>query len=518
MISKTAIEEFKNKPLEDYDWIKDLPKNELSEWIKGYEMFTDPYKHQMACFMLGMKLESFLFFIDMGGGKTKLILDILTNRKHKNKLQKTLIITPNDNVMYGWADQVKLHSKDLTYVCIEGKRQRRYDLFTTEQKDLYIITYAGLQVLFCETKTRETYDKKSKSKRILSEKAIKEMFVGFNHLILDESQMVKTPTSLTFKICKHLANKTHYRYGLTGTPMKDVLDLWSQFYLIDKGYTLGTSFSFFKEAFLSCKQGYFAPIWTLPKRNEKWLHKRMKNRSIRYTEEELKLDLPEKVFNTIKFKLSKEQLQDYNKIVQGIKNKNYPSLEIKNIFAALKQITSGFLKIDPEEKIFLPYTNNPKLNAMLELLESVPEGRKVIIYNEFIYSGDLIAALLKKNKYKFTRLYSKTKNKKEEEEKFKYSKDHNILVSNSKSGGVGLNLQVANYVIYYEMPVSPITRKQSIKRAHRSGQTRTVFYYDLLAEKTVEQKIYDNLKNNEDIIDKIIDGKIDLQKLFSVIS
>lgn len=516
MISKIAIEEFKNKSIENYDWIKDLSLNELKEWIKDYDMTTEPYKHQIACFILGMKLKSFLFFVDMGLGKSKIILDILTTRKLQNKLQKTLVVVPNDNVLYSWVEQIGIHSKILSYVCVEGIKKERQKLFKEEEKDLYIVTYSGLQVLFCEMMSTETYDKKKKSKRVLSAKLIKELFVGFNHLILDESQMTKTPTSLTFKICKQLSNKAHYRYGLTGTPMKDALDLWSQFYLIDKGYTLGTSFSFYKEVFFTVKQGYFAPVWSLPRRNHKWLHERIKNSSIRYTEEEGGLGLPEKVFNIIKFKLSKEQKKDYNKIVQGIKDKDYPALEIKNIFAALKQVTSGFLKIDPKEKIFLPYINNPKLEAILELLETVPENRKIIIYNEFIYSGDLIANLLKKNKYKFARLYSKTKNKREEEEKFKHSKDCNILVANSQSGGVGLNLQMANYVIYYEMPPSPIIRKQSIKRAHRSGQKRTVFYYDLLAEKTVEQKIYDNLKNNESIIDKIVDGKVNLQKLFEL--
>jgi len=87
-----------------------------------------------------------------------------------------------------------------------------------------------------------------------------------------------------------------------------------------------------------------------------------------------------------------------------------------------------------------------------------------------------------------------------------------VLVANSKSGGAGLNLQVANYAIFYESPVSPIVRQQAERRCHRDGQQHsTVFLYDLYVAHSIEEKILRYLSQGEDLLKAVVDGRESLE-------
>ncbi len=78
--------------------------------------------------------------------------------------------------------------------------------------------------------------------------------------------------------------------------------------------------------------------------------------------------------------------------------------------------------------------------------------------------------------------------------------DCRILVANSVSGGTGLNLQIANYVIFYESPVSPIHRLQAEWRCYRAGQTKAVFIYDLVVAESVDEKILEFIKEGKNLL------------------
>jgi SNF2 family DNA or RNA helicase len=82
-----------------------------------------------------------------------------------------------------------------------------------------------------------------------------------------------------------------------------------------------------------------------------------------------------------------------------------------------------------------------------------------------------------------------------------------FLLLNNQSGALGLNLQVANYVIFYERPVSPIVSQQAEARCLRTGQQRTVFFYDLVAKGTVDEKIARYLEEGKDLFNAIVAGK-----------
>jgi len=143
---------------------------------------------------------------------------------------------------------------------------------------------------------------------------------------------------------------------------------------------------------------------------------------------------------------------------------------------------------------------------MLELINETPDGSKVVVFNEYTDTGDIICDALKDAKIKHYRLYGKTKNKTTVVKKFTTDKKAKVFVVNTQSGSTSLNLQCANYVIFYESTVSSLNRKQAEKRCHRSGQSKRVYFYDLIARNTIDERVLEILKDGKEAFKSIIEG------------
>lgn len=507
MLPKHIINTFLQKELNNWDWIKELPKSELEKEIK--ELFpTLPIKnplfqHQLVCFLIGHYNNSFLYFVDMGLGKTAIILAILAYKKQERKFKKALILVPYEVSMEGWEREVNKHSY-LSILKLTGKTSKeKLEQLQNCKEDLVVVPYPSFTSMFSNKEGR-----KWRPNIIL----IREVLSIFDTLVLDESHSVKSSTSLIFSILEKVSKMCKYRYGLTGTPFgRDAQDFWAQFYLIDRGETLGDSIFVFREAFFNAKMNRWRGVdYTLNSKLENRLHEKMKNKSIRYSEEEVN-DLPEKTNIKITLDLSDDAKTYYNKVLQDALDIGGNVEKIGNTFYVMRCITSGYLCCNNPigEKEHIVFSFNPKIFYLQEfMLTSAAE--KVVIYYEYTYSGDLICEKLNELKILHVRLYSGTKDKQQTIKEFLDNPKCKVLVVNSKSGALGLNLQdVCKYQIFYESPVSPIIRKQAEKRCHRTGQKHHVFIYDLVVKKSIDEKILFYLAQGEDLFQKLLkDSKL----------
>jgi SNF2 family DNA or RNA helicase len=502
MVSPDAINEYMDKNLENYNWIKDLPKAVLMD--KLYEVWPDydwktynPFRHQIAMLLLGLMNPNFLFFSTMGTGKTRVAIDLVRYYQ-----KKALVVCFNVASIDTWKTEIDIHS-DLSCIELYGTKEERIAKLQ-EDKDIYIINYTGLQVLLADLVNHS---------REINYKAIAEFKKKFGMIILDESHLCKSRESLTYRLCRELTKNITNRYALTGTPMgRDPQDLWSQFYLIDRGETLGSSIGIFRAAFFKEEENYWGGnIYKFNHRLEGRLNSRIANKSITYVESEVN-DLPELMQIPHMIHLPKDINEYYATLVSGISNKLITKEDIRdmeNAFIRMRQLCSGFIDFENEDgdRTKINFSSNPKLEALEDIINSVPPNKKVVIFNEFTYSGELICKLLKQMKIKYTRLYGETKDKSGAVQKFLTDPNYRVFVVNSKSGGMSLNLQVANYVVYYELPISNIIYSQSIKRVHRTGQTDRVYAYYLLIKGSIEEKIMGYLQKGEDIFTAIIQGR-----------
>ena len=77
-------------------------------------------------------------------------------------------------------------------------------------------------------------------------------------------------------------------------------------------------------------------------------------------------------------------------------------------------------------------------------------------------------------------------------------------MGNPQTGGYGITLTAASTVIYYSNGYDLEKRLQSEDRAHRIGQKKSVTYIDLIAERTVDEKIVKALRKKIDIASQIM--------------
>ncbi len=515
MIAKQAIDEFLNSVTEDWAWIKEVPKPELYASVK--EIFPefdpkhiDPWKHQLASLMIGMSQKEFLFFLDMSLGKTIISLWILSRLKHIGKLRSALAVVPNASVINSWGNQIKKLS-DLKVVELHGTILERAEMLKQEA-DLFLINYTGLQRILTDVKTVKKQGKPTKDKWVASPKKIKELAKKFNVVIFDEVHYCKDRGSLNFKLANKLTDICEYRYGLTGTPFgRKVQDLWSQFYLIDKGATLGTSLGLFREAFFNAEQNKYWPgiTYTFKKELEPVLQKKLRNKSIRYSLKETEIELPPMVPSSVTTTFSVEAAEYYMAVMKKfIRIKGQDDEEVENSFMKFRQITAGFLKHknDEGEEVIIRFKENPKLEALENLILSLPYDAKFVIFNEFIESGHMIEEMLNKLKIKHIRLYSGSSNKIKQNAESMFNEDWcRGIVANSQSGSLGLNLQAGQYTFFYERSADPIANAQAMMRVYRPGQTKTTFIYDIIMQKSIDVKVLGWLQEGADLKTSLLD-------------
>ena len=525
MIAQRAIESFLASPGDSYEWIKDAPRADLIRELQEYpyhtDFKTDPRLCQLACYLLGISLPTFCFFLDMRLGKTKLMLDVFSYYRAETKSLaphrpfRGLILVPQLLHMEPWREQVPIHAPHLSVQLLEGSSGDRLESLDQGGADLYVLNYQGLVHLLSSKENqrpaRQSWEKKKQDRRTLHPDFHKIAWVGerFSYLVLDESTTVKNRTSLTFEICDGLSQIIPYRYALTGTPFgRSPEDLWAQFYLIDRGETLGKTITFFREAYFTKKKRYWGGYdYIFKEALTDTLHRRIQNRSIRYLLEECE-DLPQKIYDPIRLTWDPEAFGYYERELSAFRNEAISAIQRENHFMAMRQLTAGFCRIkneDGDEEI-ITFSQNPKLDALIELLQGLDLNRKMVVFHFFIPSGDLLHARLKKEKIGAVRIWSETKNRPTLLNQFRTDDKTRVLIVNERIGSMALDLQCANYITFYDLPVSPITRAQAEARCRGPQQRSPSIIHDLMYKGSVDEKIHAFIKAGHDLHQAIMDG------------
>ncbi|MCU7966562.1 MAG: SWF/SNF helicase family protein, partial [gamma proteobacterium symbiont of Bathyaustriella thionipta] len=140
------------------------------------------------------------------------------------------------------------------------------------------------------------------------------------------------------------------------------------------------------------------------------------------------------------------------------------------------------------------------------LMEMVPEmieeGRKIIIFSQFVKMLGFIEEELNKHHIDYAKLTGQTRNRDDVIMSFQEGNARVFLIS-LKAGGVGLNLTAADTVIHYDPWWNPAVERQATDRAYRIGQDKPVFVYKLLTEETVEEKILQMQNNKQKLADAL---------------
>lgn len=288
--------------------------------------------------------------------------------------------------------------------------------------------------------------------------------------------------------------------------------------MVDKGETFGNTIGFYREMFFIKGSGFGGrAVYNFDERLSDELHYKMGKSSIRYRDDECQ-DLPKKKELIKKVLFSEEAYSYYQPAAESFRQalieKDYNSTELS--FHKLRELCAGFISIKDEEenKIIIEFDNPPKIKMLESLLNEIPKDSKVVIFHFFIPSGRLIEKLLMSMNIKYSTVRGETVDKIEQITRFKdKDNDTQVLVANTKSASAGGNFQVANYLIFYDPPISPITRKQCVKRVYRGGQKKSVTIVDLIVGGSVEEKIFSYVSEGENLFNYIMNGDISFDSI-----
>ena len=135
----------------------------------------------------------------------------------------------------------------------------------------------------------------------------------------------------------------------------------------------------------------------------------------------------------------------------------------------------------------------------------VENGRRIIVFSQFVEMLELIERGLKQSGLGYTMLTGRTRDRETPVRRFQDGEVPIFLIS-LKAGGTGLTLTRADTVIHYDPWWNPAVEAQATDRAHRIGQDKTVFVYKLVASGTVEEKMLELQERKKALVQGLLGG------------
>ena len=466
-----------------------------------YKFKTKPYAHQMTALEKSWNKETYAYFMEMGTGKTKVLIDNLAMLYDKGKVDGALIIAPKGVVGTWYTNELPTHLPDhIENVTVLW--QPNINKTQQEKLDTLFEIDTGIHILIMNVEAFST-DKG----KLFAEKFLR----SHNTLMaIDESTTIKNPSAKRTKNILKLSKAAKYRRIMTGSPVtKNPLDLFSQCefldpYLLDFGsyYSFRNRYAEMKTMHVSGRSIQIVDKFV----NLGELSDTIKTFSYRVLKEDC-LDLPDKIFIKRQITLTPEQRKLYDQmkkqalaILEGKVSSTKNSL---TQLMRLQQITCGHFTDDTGKT--QPIANN-RINELMDVLEDV-EG-KAIIWAHYQYDMKHIMQEIEKvyGPGSMVDYYGLTPKDERQSNITKFQNDPKcrFFIGTPATGGYGITLTAANTVIYYSNGYDLEKRLQSEDRAHRMGQKKPVTYVDINAQDTVDEKIVQALRDKINIASQVL--------------
>lgn len=445
--------------------------------------------------------DNFALFFEMGTGKTlSTIAALLESYNSGPGIQKTLVVAPIV-VVPNWEREIQAYS-DLPghrVVTLLGSQKQRIKTFQSALdrigKELIVITnYEALLMgdLF-------------------------EMLMKWQpeFFVADESHKLKTYNTKRTKFATQLADKAGRKILLSGTPvLNSPIDLFSQYRVMDGGKTFGKSFYAFRFKYFYDKNAYMPstvrfPNWQLHPDSIENINALVQETSLRVKKDEC-LDLPPLLRRTEYVEMTPGQ----NKLYQGMKKDFIAYLDDKACVASialtkalrLMQILSGFIKLEDGTERQLD--NVPRERALEDLLEQLTPNHKVIVWAVFKHNFKQIAKICEKLGLEYVEVHGGVTQKCKQEAIDRFTRDDGprVFIGHPGAGGIGVNLTVSSYSIYFSRSFSLEHDLQSEARNHRGGSERheKITRIDLVTPGTIDELVLKMLANKQELGENLI--------------
>ena len=467
-----------------------------------YKFKTPPYAHQLRALERSWDKENFAYFMEMGTGKSKVLLDNCAMLYDKGYINGLLLIAPK-GVYKNWYDnEIPAHLPDH----IERKivLWKSSDKSAEQVKKLNTLFQPGtdFHILIMNVEAFSfPFGKEFATRFLNSHKAL---------MAIDESTTIKTPTAKRTKTILKLRTLALYRRILTGSPVTNSpLDLYSQCefldpWLLDQSsyYTFRARYSIMKSINLGARSvNIVVGYRNLPELSEK-----IKPFSERVLKDDC-LDLPKKTYMKRIVTMTPQQ----EKIYKAMKKYAMAQLDGKTVTTStvmvqlmrLHQITCGHFTADDGTIQDIPCK---RVSELIDILYEL-DGKAVIWAH---YQKD-VQKIIEEIKKKFGEdsvvdYYGLTPQDERQQniKRFQENDKCRFFVGTTQTGGYGITLTAASNMIYFSNGYDLEKRQQSEARIDRIGQEKPMTYIDIITEDTIDDKIVKALRKKVNIATQIM--------------
>ena len=471
----------------------------------NYKYKLKPFDHQKDSLKCGWDRTEFGYFMEMGTGKSKVLIDNMGMLFLAGEINFALVIAPK-GVYRNWvAKEIPEHmSDDVPHRVIRwvsGPNKKQKEEMRSVQDDFDGLTIFVMNVeAFSSLKGQKAGDWMARA-------------LGDHGMIaIDESTTIKNHKAKRTKSLMKIAAQFKYRRLLTGSPVtKSPMDIFAQTEFLRPGLLGYESYYAFQGRYAVTQRrsmGAQAFQQIVGYKNLDELTSNIDRFSFRVLKKDC-LDLPEKIYTVRYVTLTDEQAKMYSLLQQQAMlmfddGEMVSAPAVITQMLRIQQVMSGHLKTDDGEMKYFP---SRRMDALEEITEE--HQGKAIIWSRFRYDIIQITEMLNKKygKGSAAAYFGDTSDDDRATAVLNFQNPNHPLrffVGNPATAGYGLTLTEANLVVYYANDFNLETRIQSEDRAHRIGQRNNVTYVDLISEGTLDEKIVESLRNKINIGAKVL--------------
>ena len=414
---------------------------------------------------------------DMGLGKTVQFIAMLMKHREATKkdTKPSLVVVPR-SLIFNWMNECQRFGPKLNVLDYTGldRANLRADF---DKQDVILSTYGTVRRDIAVLKDYE-----------------------FDYVVLDEAQTIKNPSSQIARASRLL--RARHRLALSGTPIENNAgDLWSIFEFLNPGM-LGRSSAFRNHVSDPDSQ-----------ESRQMVARGLRPFILRRTKKQVAAELPDRLEETIYCDMEEDQRRLYDELRLHYRDSLLGLVQKEGIARSKMHVLEALLRLRQAacHPALLNRGDEEDAFAKIEFLvphlkELVAEDHKSLVFSQFTSMLSIVRTHLENAGIEYEYLDGQTRDRQERVDRFQSDDDCKVFLISLKAGGLGLNLTAADYVFLLDPWWNPAVEAQAIDRAHRVGQTRTVFAYRMICRDTVEEKIAELQKQKRELADAILDG------------
>lgn len=485
-----------------------------SDWPHYHQFKTKPRPYQLDGMKKWYGKHAFALYMDMGTGKSKVAIDVVSALVNERKVEALLIVCKL-TITENWVEQLLTHMGVEATVRIHENDPRVFMDWLADSKDVPLKIY----IVGTESFSQGSAHQFAEKFLLMHNKTM---------CIVDEAHMISNHKSIRSERIVSLGRKADYRAILTGTPITaGPMNLFMQFEFLDPNIIgLGDYYAFRNRYAIMGGpmievRGRKMAVEIIGYQNLEELIGLVEPYIFQVRKKDVLTEIPDKIYVRRKVPMAPEQIRIYKEIGKKEYSWDDKQVKLKNVLEVMlrkQQVCGGFVATKDTTKkwnqkteewvdqdfstmhpIFKDVEDNPKIKELRSVIEEMGDDPG-IIWCRFIPEMEAVAELLGRMGKRFVQIDGSVENarRKVMVDSFQ-SGGVDYVVANQQTAGVGLTMTRAKWVGYYSNTFSFTDRDQSEDRAHRLGQVNAVTYVDFVMGKTVDELVMRAVEEKKDM-------------------